>query len=199
MERLAQNYISLSRSPFGLRSDTTWLTFVLCKFIFCAASPGTATDWNSCRSRSILAMFWLGIQGANGAQCITIMIEAIWPSYANIKNTIPANQGIDTKGMIRSVPPCVDRIPTNYLQLFSLLDHSASPSLDPTYQTSISICHKIDRCTDYRPSNHGMVCAQGRWFRSDLQPPRKGPRKHEGLSLALLHVLGDGLLVNSRL
>lgn len=25
-------------------------------------------------SRSILAMFWLGIQGANGAQCITIML-----------------------------------------------------------------------------------------------------------------------------
>jgi NCS1 family nucleobase:cation symporter-1 len=55
-------------------------------------------------SRCILAMFWLGIQGANGAQCITIMIEAIWPSYANIKNTIPASQGIDSKGMIRYVP-----------------------------------------------------------------------------------------------
>jgi len=52
-------------------------------------------------SRSILAMFWLGIQGANGAQCITIMITAIWPSYANIKNHIAEGQGIDTKGMIR--------------------------------------------------------------------------------------------------
>jgi NCS1 family nucleobase:cation symporter-1 len=52
-------------------------------------------------SRSILAMFWLGIQGANGAQCITIMLTAIWPSYANIPNTIPENQGIDTKGMVR--------------------------------------------------------------------------------------------------
>lgn len=27
-------------------------------------------------SRAILAMFWLGIQGANGAQCITIMLAA---------------------------------------------------------------------------------------------------------------------------
>ncbi|KAH7327407.1 permease for cytosine/purines, uracil, thiamine, allantoin-domain-containing protein [Rhexocercosporidium sp. MPI-PUGE-AT-0058] len=51
-------------------------------------------------SRAILAMFWFGIQGASGAQCITIMIEAIWPSYANIKNTIPESQGITTKGMI---------------------------------------------------------------------------------------------------
>jgi NCS1 family nucleobase:cation symporter-1 len=38
-------------------------------------------------SRSILAMFWLGIQGANGAQCITLMLLAIAPSYANIPNT----------------------------------------------------------------------------------------------------------------
>ncbi|KAL3425551.1 NCS1 nucleoside transporter [Phlyctema vagabunda] len=51
-------------------------------------------------SRSILAMFWLGIQGANGAQCITIMIEAIWPSYANIQNHIPKDQGITSQGMI---------------------------------------------------------------------------------------------------
>jgi len=54
-------------------------------------------------SRSILAMFWLGIQGASGAQCMTIMISAIWPSYANIKNTIPLNQGITSQGMIRFV------------------------------------------------------------------------------------------------
>jgi nucleobase:cation symporter-1, NCS1 family len=52
-------------------------------------------------SRSILAMFWLGIQSANGAQCIQIMITAIWPSFANIKNHIPTSQGIDTQGMIR--------------------------------------------------------------------------------------------------
>lgn len=51
-------------------------------------------------SRCVLAMFWLGIQGANGAQCITIMLESIWPSYARIPNHIAANQGIDTKGMV---------------------------------------------------------------------------------------------------
>jgi nucleobase:cation symporter-1, NCS1 family len=40
-------------------------------------------------SRAILAMFWLGIQGANGAQCITIMLAAIWPSYNRIHNSLP--------------------------------------------------------------------------------------------------------------
>jgi NCS1 family nucleobase:cation symporter-1 len=54
-------------------------------------------------SRCVLAMFWLGIQGANGAQCITIMIQSIWPSYGNIKNHISEGQGITTQGMVRSV------------------------------------------------------------------------------------------------
>ncbi|KAH8816570.1 permease for cytosine/purines, uracil, thiamine, allantoin-domain-containing protein [Xylogone sp. PMI_703] len=51
-------------------------------------------------SRAVLAMFWLGIQGANGAQAMGIMIQAIWPSYGRIKNHIPDGQGITTQGMI---------------------------------------------------------------------------------------------------
>ncbi|TKA30322.1 hypothetical protein B0A50_02549 [Salinomyces thailandicus] len=52
-------------------------------------------------SRSILAMFWLGIQSANGAKAMTIMISAIWPSYNSIKDTIGEDsQGISTQGMI---------------------------------------------------------------------------------------------------
>ncbi|RMZ85338.1 hypothetical protein DV737_g778, partial [Chaetothyriales sp. CBS 132003] len=51
-------------------------------------------------SRAVLACFWLGIQGANGALCITIMLTAIWPSYADIKNHLPTDAGISTKGMI---------------------------------------------------------------------------------------------------
>jgi NCS1 family nucleobase:cation symporter-1 len=51
-------------------------------------------------SRAILAMFWLGIQSANGAIAMTIMISAIWPSYAKIGNNISEDQGITTQGMI---------------------------------------------------------------------------------------------------
>ena len=47
-------------------------------------------------SRCILAMFWLGIQGANGAICITIMLAAIWPSY----NRIPGQELGGTQYMI---------------------------------------------------------------------------------------------------
>jgi NCS1 family nucleobase:cation symporter-1 len=50
-------------------------------------------------SRAILAMFWLGIQGANGAQCITVMLRALAPSYNNIPNHLPASAAITTQGM----------------------------------------------------------------------------------------------------
>ncbi|OTA94937.1 hypothetical protein M434DRAFT_394158 [Hypoxylon sp. CO27-5] len=51
-------------------------------------------------SRAILAMFWLGIQGANGAQCITIMLRAWAPSYNDIPNQLHESAGITTQGMI---------------------------------------------------------------------------------------------------
>jgi len=56
-------------------------------------------------SRCILAMFWLGIQGANGAQAMTCMIAALWPSYFQYdyggpKNTLSVAGGISTMGMI---------------------------------------------------------------------------------------------------
>jgi nucleobase:cation symporter-1, NCS1 family len=57
-------------------------------------------------SRSILAMFWLGIQGANGALAMQIMISSIWPSFDKYGQGGPYNtidfytQGITTEGMI---------------------------------------------------------------------------------------------------
>ncbi|KAK8064432.1 permease [Apiospora phragmitis] len=63
-------------------------------------------------SRAVLAMFWLGVQltsshdddddarGANGAQCMTIMLRAWAPSYNNIPNTLPESAGITSVGMV---------------------------------------------------------------------------------------------------
>jgi cytosine/uracil/thiamine/allantoin permease len=80
-------------------------------------------------SRCILAMFWLGIQGANGAQCITIMIQAIWPSYneTNIPNHIALNQGITSLGMVRYFLPSQSNGPL----LTSLATSSSGSSNSP--------------------------------------------------------------------
>ncbi|KAJ1299578.1 hypothetical protein OPQ81_010399 [Rhizoctonia solani] len=53
-------------------------------------------------SRCILAMF-LGSVTTNGSTAVTVMIRAIWPSYANIPNHIETQMGITTQGMISSL------------------------------------------------------------------------------------------------
>ncbi|KAL1978945.1 hypothetical protein VTN31DRAFT_1804 [Thermomyces dupontii] len=50
-------------------------------------------------NRAAMACIWYGVQAWIGGECVTIMIEAIWPSYANIPNGIP-NSGTDTKNFV---------------------------------------------------------------------------------------------------
>ncbi|CAO2655123.1 Nn.00g101870.m01.CDS01 [Neocucurbitaria sp. VM-36] len=51
-------------------------------------------------SRCVLAIVWLGVQTTTGGQCMTVLLSAIWPSFKNIPNHIPLDQGITTAGMI---------------------------------------------------------------------------------------------------
>jgi NCS1 family nucleobase:cation symporter-1 len=39
------------------------------------------------------------VQTTTGGQCISVLLTAIWPSFANIPNHIPASEGITTSGM----------------------------------------------------------------------------------------------------
>ena len=62
-------------------------------------------------SRSILAMFWLGIQSWNGSLAMTIMIRSIWPSYGNIPNHVAADQGYTTMDMVSYFLFCLIQLP----------------------------------------------------------------------------------------
>ncbi|KAK5635598.1 hypothetical protein RRF57_011310 [Xylaria bambusicola] len=68
--------------------------------VIATSSFGYYLRYFSIVSRAVLAMFWLGIQGANGAQCITIMLRAWAPSYNDIPNHLPASAGLTTQGFI---------------------------------------------------------------------------------------------------
>ncbi|KAB5515364.1 permease for cytosine/purines, uracil, thiamine, allantoin-domain-containing protein [Coniochaeta sp. 2T2.1] len=50
-------------------------------------------------SRCVLAIVWLGVQTTTGGQCMTVLLTAIWPSFARIPNHIPESEGITTAGM----------------------------------------------------------------------------------------------------
>ncbi|KAF1966531.1 hypothetical protein BU23DRAFT_486186 [Bimuria novae-zelandiae CBS 107.79] len=51
-------------------------------------------------SRCVLAIVWLGVQTVTGGQCMSVLLTAIWPSFARIPNHIPESQGITTSGMV---------------------------------------------------------------------------------------------------
>jgi NCS1 family nucleobase:cation symporter-1 len=50
--------------------------------------------------RMVTALFWHAIQTYAGATALTQVIRAIWPSYLNIPNHLPASAGITTQQMV---------------------------------------------------------------------------------------------------
>ncbi|KAJ5150072.1 NCS1 allantoate transporter [Penicillium atrosanguineum] len=67
------------------------------------ASYGSYFSYFCVASRAILALFWFGIQSSYGGQCVTPIIVAIWPSYANLPNHLPGSAAITTQGMVSYV------------------------------------------------------------------------------------------------
>ncbi|SMR58309.1 unnamed protein product [Zymoseptoria tritici ST99CH_1E4] len=51
-------------------------------------------------TRMCTALFWHAIQTWTGSTAMTQMIRAIWPSYLNIPNHLPASAGITTQQML---------------------------------------------------------------------------------------------------
>ncbi|ORY84069.1 NCS1 nucleoside transporter family [Leucosporidium creatinivorum] len=64
------------------------------------ASFGVYFSYFPIISRMILAWFWFGIQTYNGGSAMTQALRAIWPSYNNIANHLPASAGFTTKDML---------------------------------------------------------------------------------------------------
>lgn len=50
-------------------------------------------------NRAAMAAIWYGVQGWIGGECVTLMISSIWPSYSNLKNSIPGS-GTTTQGFV---------------------------------------------------------------------------------------------------
>lgn len=50
--------------------------------------------------RMVTALFWHAIQTYTGSTAMTVMLSAIWPSYLDIPNHLPASAGITSQGML---------------------------------------------------------------------------------------------------
>ncbi|KAJ5184040.1 hypothetical protein N7492_001656 [Penicillium capsulatum] len=51
-------------------------------------------------NRAAMAVIWYGVQTYLGGECVTLMIQAIWPSYKTLPNTIPASSGVTTQQFV---------------------------------------------------------------------------------------------------
>ncbi|KAJ5901943.1 Nucleobase cation symporter-1 NCS1 [Penicillium taxi] len=51
-------------------------------------------------NRVVMAIIWYGVQSYIGGECVTVMIEAIWPSYKNLPNGLSASAGVTTKDFV---------------------------------------------------------------------------------------------------
>ncbi|KAK9463555.1 permease for cytosine/purines, uracil, thiamine, allantoin-domain-containing protein [Lipomyces oligophaga] len=49
--------------------------------------------------RCVVGIFWYGTSVYTGAECVRSMIYAIWPSFRNVKNSLPESANIDTQLM----------------------------------------------------------------------------------------------------
>ncbi|XDG02884.1 hypothetical protein ABKA04_002499 [Annulohypoxylon sp. FPYF3050] len=67
--------------------------------IACRASYGYWLSYFCVVTRAILALFWFGVQSANGGTCVTAILTAIWPSYAHLPNHLPKSAGTTSQGL----------------------------------------------------------------------------------------------------
>ncbi|KAK7934906.1 cytosine-purine permease, partial [Apiospora marii] len=49
--------------------------------------------------RMVVAAFWYGINSYTGAQCVNVILLAIWPQFAQVPNRLPASANITTQMM----------------------------------------------------------------------------------------------------
>ncbi|GAA5892391.1 hypothetical protein JCM6882_003658 [Rhodosporidiobolus microsporus] len=51
-------------------------------------------------SRMVIAWFWFSINTYQGGTGVRICLTAIWPQFANMKNTLPESAGVTSQGML---------------------------------------------------------------------------------------------------
>ncbi|KAK9464379.1 permease for cytosine/purines, uracil, thiamine, allantoin-domain-containing protein [Lipomyces arxii] len=67
--------------------------------------------------RMVVGTFWYGISTYTGAECVRSMIYAIWPSFHNVRNTLPESANINTQFMISYLVYFITILPLHYVPI----------------------------------------------------------------------------------
>jgi NCS1 family nucleobase:cation symporter-1 len=68
--------------------------------ILSRASFGVFGAWWPTFNRAVMALVWNGVNAVQGGQCIYVMLHALTPKIANIKNVMGEGSALDSGGMI---------------------------------------------------------------------------------------------------
>jgi NCS1 family nucleobase:cation symporter-1 len=64
------------------------------------ASFGVFGAWWPTFNRAVMAIVWNGVNAVQGGQCVYVMLHALFPSIATIKNVMGEGSALDSGGMI---------------------------------------------------------------------------------------------------
>lgn len=65
--------------------------------------------------RMIVGLFWYGINTYTGAECVYAVLVAIWPSFANVPNSLPESANITTQMMTAYIVYFIIILPFHYI------------------------------------------------------------------------------------
>ena len=113
--------------------------------------------------RMITALFWHSIQTYTGSVAMTVTLSAIWPSYLNIPNRLPASAGITTQGMVSHFLFWSFQLPFLLIKPHKLkwfFVFKAFVTITAAVGTTIAICrmaHGAGSIWDQKPEVHGWT------------------------------------------
>ncbi|KAK9447934.1 permease for cytosine/purines, uracil, thiamine, allantoin-domain-containing protein [Limtongia smithiae] len=70
--------------------------------------------------RCVVGTFWYGISTYSGAECVRSMLYAIWPSFRNVPNQLPASAAINTQLMTAYIIYFISVMPLHYVGIHKL-------------------------------------------------------------------------------
>ncbi|KAK3700377.1 hypothetical protein LTR37_015988 [Vermiconidia calcicola] len=88
--------------------------------VYCRSAFGMRGSYPAVFIRGIVAVIWFGTQSFQGGQCLQTMLSAIWPSFNNFPNHIPASAHVTSAQLLCFFLFILIQLPLLYLHVSTL-------------------------------------------------------------------------------
>ncbi|OKL59023.1 hypothetical protein UA08_05545 [Talaromyces atroroseus] len=88
--------------------------------VFTRMSFGMRGSYFAVFVRGIVAVIWFGTQSYQAGECISVMIQAIWPSFKNLPNHLPQSSPVTSSELLCFFLAIIAQLPLLYLNVSTL-------------------------------------------------------------------------------